>query len=219
MMAPVQIKICGITNGKDARACAELGASMIGFNFYPKSSRYVEPRMARRIIETIPARVLAVGIFVDASAEDIRTTADAAGVRCVQLHGRTLPDTCSELAREFRVIRAFSTNPQFQPEKVSLFGDCDVLIDAHHPNLRGGTGLTCDWPAARTTRSLARFLILSGGLTEQNVGQAIATVAPHAVDVCSGVESAPGVKNHKALEDFITAVRAATSSINSFASS
>src|SRR4029077_2757756 len=119
MMAPVQIKICGITNGKDARACAELGASMIGFNFYPKSSRYVEPRIARRIIETIPARVLAVGIFVDASAEDIRTTADAAGVRCVQLHGRTLPDTCSELAREFRVIRAFSTNPQFQPEKVS----------------------------------------------------------------------------------------------------
>jgi phosphoribosylanthranilate isomerase len=219
MMTPVQIKICGVTNGKDARACAELGASMIGFNFYPKSSRYIEPRIARRIIETIPARVLAVGIFVDASAEDIRTTADAAGVRCVQLHGPTLPDTCSELAREFRVIRAFAADPQFRPEDVSLYGDCDVLIDAHHPNLRGGTGLTCDWLAARTTRSFARFLILSGGLTEENVGQAIATVAPHAIDVCSGVESAPGVKNHKALEDFITAVRAASSSINPFASS
>jgi phosphoribosylanthranilate isomerase len=218
-MTPVQIKICGVTNGKDARACAELGASMIGFNFYPKSSRYIEPRIARRIIETIPARVLAVGIFVDASAEDVRTTADAAGVRCVQLHGPTLPDTCSELAREFRVIRAFAADPQFRPEDVSLYGDCDVLIDAHHPNLRGGTGLTCDWLAARTTRSFARFLILSGGLTEENVGQAIATVAPHAIDVCSGVESAPGVKNHKALEDFITAVRAASSSINPFASS
>ena len=218
-MTQPQIKICGVTNVKDARACAELGASMIGFNFYPKSSRYVEPRMARRIIETIPARVLAVGIFVDASAEEIRTAADAAGVRCVQLHGRTSPHACSELAREFRVIRAFSTDPQFQPEEVSLFSDCDVLLDAHHPNLRGGTGLTCDWRAARTTRSLARFLILSGGLTEQNVGQAIATVAPHAVDVCSGIESAPGVKNRKAVEDFITAVRAATSSINPFASS
>jgi phosphoribosylanthranilate isomerase len=219
MMTPVQIKICGVTNGKDARACAELGASMIGFNFYQKSSRYIESRIARRIIETIPTRVLAVGIFVDASAEDVRTTADAAGVRCVQLHGPTLPDTCSELAREFRVIRAFAADPQFRPEDVSLYGDCDVLIDAHHPNLRGGTGLTCDWLAARTTRSFARFLILSGGLTEENVGQAIATVAPHAIDVCSGVESAPGVKNHKALEDFITAVRAASSSINPFVSS
>ena len=219
MMTPVQIKVCGVTNIKDARACAELGASMIGFNFYQKSSRYIEPRIARRIIETIQPRVSAVGVFVDASAEDIRTTADAAGVRCVQLHGRTLPDTCSELAREFRVIRAFSMDPRFRPEEVSLFGDCDVLVDAHHPTLRGGTGLTCDWLAARTTRSFARFLILSGGLTKQNVGQAIATVTPHAVDVCSGIESAPGAKDHQALEDFITAVRAASSPINAFGSS
>ena len=218
-MTPVQIKICGVTNVKDARACAELGASMIGFNFYPKSPRYIEPKIARRIIEAIPSGVSPVGVFVDASAEEIRNTADAAGVRCVQLHGRTSPDTVSELARKFRVIRAFSTDPQFRPEEVSLFGDCDVLVDAHHPNLRGGTGFTCDWPAARTARSFARFLILSGGLTAENVGQAIATVAPHAVDVCSGVESAPGVKNHKAVEDFITAVRAASSSINAFASS
>ena len=219
MMTPVQIKVCGVTNGKDARACAELGASMIGFNFYPKSPRYIQPKVARRIIEAIPPGICAVGVFVDAGAEEIRNIADLAGVRCVQLHGRTLPDTCSELAREFRVIRAFSTDPLFRPEDVSLFGNCDVLVDAHHPNLRGGTGLTCDWLAARTTRSFARFLILSGGLTEENVGQAIATVTPHAVDVCSGVESAPGVKNHKALEDFITAVRAASSSINAFAAS
>jgi phosphoribosylanthranilate isomerase len=214
MMAPVQIKICGVTNIKDARACAELGVSMIGFNFYAASPRYIGPEAVRQIIEAIPARVLAVGVFVDAGAEEIRHTAGAAGVRCVQLHGRTSPHACSELAREFRVIRAFSTDPQFQPEEVSLFSDCDVLIDAHHPRLRGGTGLTCDWRAARTTRSLARFLILSGGLTEQNVGQAIATVAPHAVDVCSGVESTPGVKDHKAIEDFITAVRTANSLIN-----
>jgi phosphoribosylanthranilate isomerase len=213
-MTPVQIKICGVTNVKDAQACAELGASMIGFNFYPQSPRYIEPKVARRIIEAIPPGVCAVGVFVDASAEEIRNVADAAGVRCVQLHGRTSPDTCSELAREFRLIRAFSTNPQFQAEQVSLFGDCDVLVDAHYPNLRGGTGLTCDWRAAREVRTFARFLILSGGLTDQNVAQAIATVAPHAVDVCSGVESAPGVKNHQVLEDFSAAVRAANSLIN-----
>jgi phosphoribosylanthranilate isomerase len=216
MTTPVQIKICGVTNVRDARTSAELGASMIGFNFFSQSPRYIEPKVARRIIEAIPPGICAVGVFVDASAEEIRNTAAAAGVRCVQLHGRTSPDTCNELAREFRVIRAFSTDSQFRPEAVSLFGDCDVLVDAHHPNLRGGTGLTCDWLAARKTLSFTRFLILSGGLADQNVGQAIATVGPHAVDVCSGVESAPGLKDHQALEDFITAVRAAKSSINAF---
>ena len=219
MITPVQIKICGVTNVKDARACSKLGASMIGFNFYPQSSRYIEPKVARRIIEAIPTGICAVGVFVDAGTEEIRNIADVAGFRCVQLHGSTSPETCRALAREFRVIRAFSMDHRFRPEEVSLFGNCDVIVDAHHPNLRGGTGLTCDWLAARTTRSFARFFILSGGLTEKNVGQAIATVAPHAVDVCSGVESAPGVKDHQAVEDFITAVRAANSSINPFCSS
>jgi phosphoribosylanthranilate isomerase len=217
-MTPVQIKICGVTNIKDATACAELGANMIGFNFYRQSSRYIEPKVARRIIEAISPGVCAVGVFVDAGAEEIRNTAEATGVRCVQLHGRTLPGICRELAREFRVIRAFSTDPQFRPEEVSQFDDCDALIDAHHPKLRGGTGLTCDWRAARTARFFARFLILSGGLTEQNVGEAIAIVTPHAVDVCSGVESAPGAKNHRAVENFVTAVRTAKSSMNSFGS-
>ncbi len=86
-----------------------------------------------------------------------------------------------------------------------------MLVDAHHPNLRGGTGLTCDWLAARRARSFTRFLILSGGLTEQNVGEAIAAVEPHAVDICSGIENEPGVKDHLALENFVTAARTATS--------
>ena len=219
MITPVQIKICGVTNVKDARACSELGTSMIGFNFYPQSSRYIEPKLARRIIDAVSPRVLPVGVFVDASAEHVRTTADAAGVRCVQLYGEMSAEICSELAREFRVIWAFSTDPQFRPEEVALFGDCDVLVDAHHPTLRGGTGRTCDWLSARTTRSFARFLVLSGGLTAENVGQAITRVAPHAIDVCSGVESAPGVKDHQAVKDFITAARAANSSINPFCSS
>jgi phosphoribosylanthranilate isomerase len=210
-MTPVQIKICGITNVKDAEVCAQLGANMLGFNFYLGSPRYIEPKSARRIIEAIPPGVCPVGIFADASAEEIRNTADAIGVQSVQLHGQISPNTCRELASEFRVIRAFSTDFQFRPEEVTRFTDCDVLVDAHHPSLRGGTGLTCDWQAARTARAFTRFLILSGGLTEHNVGHAITTVAPHAVDVCSGVESAPGAKNHRALKDFVTAVRTANS--------
>jgi len=212
-MTPVQIKICGITNARDAKACVELGAQLIGLNFYAQSPRYIEANVARQIAETLPANIRAVGIFVDGNAEQIRRTANTAGVRCVQLHGNFSPETARELAREFHVIRAFSTRVRFRSEDVSLFPDCDVLIDAHHPDLRGGTGQTCDWSAARATLAFTRFLILSGGLNAQNVGRAIQAVMPHAVDVCSGVESAPGVKNHRAINDFITAVRAVERSL------
>jgi phosphoribosylanthranilate isomerase len=210
-MTPLRIKICGVTNVKDARACAELGADMIGFNFYPGSPRYIEPEIARQIVETIPRSAHAVGVFVDASAADIRSTAKRAGIESVQLHGDFSPEMCRELAREFRVIRAFRTEARFQPEDAGAFPDCDVLLDAYHAELRGGTGVTCDWSAARATLPFARFLILSGGLNAQNVAHAIAAVAPHAVDVCSGVESAPGVKDYHAMEKFVAAVRTAES--------
>jgi phosphoribosylanthranilate isomerase len=208
-MNSIQVKICGVTNVNDARACAELGADMIGFNFYRQSPRFIEPQAAREIVEQMPTGICTVGVFVDADAEEIRRTAELANVRCVQLHGDFGRGTCSDLAGEFRVIRAFSTDTRFEPKNAAEFSDCDVLVDAYHRNLRGGTGQTCDWCAARATLPFTRFLILSGGLNSQNVRDAIAAVAPHAVDVCSGIESAPGVKNYRALEEFITAVRVA----------
>ena len=208
-MTPVQIKICGVTNVRDAKACVDLGAQLVGLNFCLQSPRYIEPKLAREIVETLPDDVPAVGVFVDASADEIRKAANTAGLRCVQLHGNFTPEIARELAAEFRVIRAFSTHARFCPEDVSPFSDCDVLVDAHHPDLRGGTGRTCNWQAARATLAFARFLILSGGLNAQNVGRAIKAVTPHAVDVCSGVESAPGVKDHRAIKNFVTAVRGA----------
>jgi phosphoribosylanthranilate isomerase len=208
-MIPMQIKICGVTNIRDAKACTELGATMIGLNFYQQSPRYIEPNAARRIVEAIPRSTRAVGVFVDSAPDEVRSIANAVGIRCVQLHGDFSPETCRELAREFRVIRAFCTDARFQPKEVSLFSACDMLVDAYHPNLRGGTGLICDWPAARATLPFARFLILSGGLNAQNVDQAVATVTPHAVDVCSGVESAPGEKDFRAIKNFVAAVRMA----------
>jgi phosphoribosylanthranilate isomerase len=213
MKTPTQIKICGVTNANDARMCAKLGADMIGFNFYPQSPRYIEPQVARQIIEALPSHADAVGVFVNGNAYEIRNTANAAGVRCVQLHGDFSSEVGRELAREFRVIRVFSTHPRFRPEDVALFSDCDVLVDAHHPDLRGGTGQTCDWSAARATLRFSRFLILSGGLNAENVASAIKAVTPNAVDVCSGVESAAGVKNHDAIKDFIDAVRTAERSL------
>ena len=213
MQRKIQIKICGVTNANDARACVELGADMIGFNFYPASPRYIEPTIASRIVDTLPAGTSAVGVFVDSDPGDIRKIAKIAGVRCVQLHGRATPESCSELAREFRVIRALSTDKRFEPEQTAAFPHCDVLVDAYHPELRGGTGQTCDWSAAQAAMRYTRFLILSGGLNAQNVDQAIAAVTPHAVDVCSGIESAPGVKDHGLLKQFIGAVRAAELSV------
>src|SRR5262245_40126865 len=109
MATAIQTKICGLTNANDARACAELGADLLGFNFYPESPRYIEPANVRRIVDALPARICAVGVFVDASTAEIRKLAKTAGVRCVQLHGYTTPESCRELAREFRVIRALST--------------------------------------------------------------------------------------------------------------
>src|SRR5512132_3700977 len=210
MATAIQIKICGVTNANDARACVELGADMLGFNFHPTSPRYIEPAMVRRIVDALPARTCAVGVFVDAETAEIRELAKTAGVRCVQLHGHTTPESCNELAREFRVIRAFSTDTRFAPEHTAAFPHCDVLIDAYHLELRDGTGQDGYLAAARAAMRHTRFLILSGGLDAQNVGRAIATVTPHAVDVCSGIESAPGMKNHRALEQFISAVRAAS---------
>jgi phosphoribosylanthranilate isomerase len=212
-MTPIQIKICGVTNARDAKTCVELGAQMIGLNFYPQSPRYIEPKVARQIVEALPTHVDAVGVFVSGNADEIRRTANAAAVDCVQLHGDFSPELARELADEFRVIRVFSTHPQFRPEDVTLFPHCDVLVDAHHPELRGGTGQTCDWSAARATLRFSRFLILSGGLNPKNVAGAIKAVTPHAVDVCSGVESAPGVKDRGAINDFIAAVRAAEHSL------
>jgi len=212
-MTPIQIKICGVTNIRDAKACTELGASMIGLNFYQRSTRYIEPKVARQIVEAIPRSVQPVGVFVDGLVDEIRSIANAAGIRCVQVHGNFSPETCRELAREFRVIRAFCTDARFRPKETALFSECDILVDAHHPDLRGGTGLTCDWPAARATLPFARFLILSGGLNAQNVGSAVAAVAPHAVDICSSVESAPGAKDYRAIKNFVAAVRMAGRSV------
>ena len=213
-MSSIQIKICGVTNAADGRACAELRADMIGLNFYVESARYIKPEAARDIVQAMPPNVQCVGVFVDETTPEIRRAAKAAGVSSVQLHGNVSPESCQELARDFRVIRALCTNVRFQPANVSAFSDCDILLDAHHPTLHGGTGRLCDWSAARATLPFARFLILSGGLNAQNVRRAIATVAPHAVDVCSGIESAPGVKDHGAIRDFIAAVRAAERSLH-----
>src|SRR5438128_10174983 len=131
---------------------------MCGLNFYPQSSRYLEPQRAREIVEVLAGSLRAVGVFVDAPASEIRNIANAGGIECVQVHGDLSAKTCRELAREFRVIRAFSTDKQFQPEDAGSLPRCDVLQEAHHPELRGCPGLTSDWPTPRPPLPFARLL-------------------------------------------------------------
>lgn len=211
-MNPVQIKICGITNLEDVQVCLETEVDMIGLNFYPRSSRYIEPQQVRAIRLAIGRSAEAVGVFVHALSDEVRRLARHFDLASVQLHGDYSPEECAELAREFRVIRALPLTVEFRPEDAAAFRECDVLLDAAYEEIHGGGGQRCDWNKARATGEYARFSLLAGGLTPANVEEAIRAVDPDAVDVCSGVERAPGVKDHTLITQFVSAVRGAATS-------
>jgi phosphoribosylanthranilate isomerase len=197
------IKICGITRAEDAQAAVECGASAVGFVFWPDSPRYVEPQRARAIIATLPSSVAAVGVFVNQPASHVQDIVSLAQLTVVQLHGDETPEFAAEMMRP--VIKAVSVDGGAPgvadwPESVML------LVDARDPVRRGGTGLRVDWLAAATV-ARGRRLLLAGGLTPENVAEAIAHVRPFGIDVSSGVERSPGVKDHGRLKALFDAMR------------
>lgn len=201
------VKICGITNLEDARAAVRAGADALGFNFYHRSVRYITPRDARKIIEQLPSRVLTVGVFVNESEpEQVARLADTAGVEAVQLHGDESPAYCRELKNRFR-IKALRVDAGFTPESAARYETEAILLDAFDKKTRGGTGRTFDWELAGRTRKLVQKLFLAGGLSPENVAEAIRAVRPFAVDACSSLESAPGKKDASRVSSFIAAAR------------
>ena len=201
------IKICGITNLEDARAAVEAGADALGFNFYRGSRRYIEPREARRIIEALPPGILSVGVFVNEDGpETLARKAREAGVALVQLHGEETPDYCRRLGG-LRVVKALRVGSDFDPSSAREYEAEAILLDAFAPQERGGTGLCFDWSVARIVREHVPALYLAGGLTPETVAEAIRLVEPFAVDVCSGVEKAPGRKDARRLRAFMEAAR------------
>lgn len=204
----VKVKVCGITNTEDARAAIEAGADALGFNFYARSPRYIAPEEARLIVAELPASVLSVGVFVNEdSAASVARIAERSGVSAVQLHGDEPPEYCAALeGRE--VIKALRAGEDFAPEEAARYPAQSILLDAYNAHARGGTGETFDWTLARRTRELVAQLYLAGGLSPENVAGAIAFVEPYAVDVCSGVERAPGRKDAARVRAFVAAVRA-----------
>jgi phosphoribosylanthranilate isomerase len=203
----MKIKICGVTNSNDALACAAAGADMIGLNFYEQSPRYIRPDQVRTIARKLPLSTQAVGIFVDTPVEEIRRVARDVGLRMVQLHGSESPELCAELARDFEIIKALRVDGGFDVQRASVYPMCTILLDTYDERTVGGTGDVGDWELARATKKFASRLILAGGLSPENVAQAIATVNPDGVDVCSAVESAPGIKDLERVQQFVAAAR------------
>jgi phosphoribosylanthranilate isomerase len=204
----MHIKICGITNLEDARAAIDAGADWLGFNFYLRSARFIAPKDARRIIEQLPQTVRTVGVFVNEDEpETVARLADEAHVSAVQLHGDESQAYCRALLRERFVIKALRVGENFAPESALEYEADAILLDAYDAQARGGTGRTINWQVARRTRELVPKLFLAGGLSPENVAEAIAEVEPFAIDACSGIESAPGRKDAQRLRAFVAAAR------------
>lgn len=209
----IRIKICGLTNLEDAQVAVEAGADLLGFIFYEKSPRYVDPRVVADIVSAIKraaAVPLCVGVFVNAGPEQILETLAYCALDLAQLHGEEDPATLAALAgRSFKALRprtvveAEDAAIRFSP--YSPPAGPDILLDAWHPALRGGSGETGDWHLAAGLAGQYRVL-LAGGLTPGNVADAIRQVAPWGVDVASGVEAAPGRKDHDRVREFVRTV-------------
>lgn len=195
----VKTKICGITNLEDARAAVELGADALGFNFYRKSPRYIEPERARSLIAELPPLVAMVGIFVDERRpEQVVEIARATGMGIVQLHGSESPDYTRQIS-PLPVFKAFGMGPRFDLDRIAAYSVQAVLLDTGGEVLQGGTGKTFDWDLALEAKRLGR-VILAGGLKPKNVFEAICRVQPYGIDVCSGIEQEPGRKDYRKME-------------------
>ena len=194
------VKICGITRVEDARAAVAAGAGAIGFVFWPTSPRFIDPHRARTIAAMLPPFVTAVGVFVNQALDYVNGVASLVRLGAVQLHGDETPEFAAAVSRP--VIKALSVG---DADTRAWPADTTLLLDVHDPLARGGTGRTIDWTVAAHVAARRRIL-LAGGLTPENVADAIARVRPFGIDVSSGVERAPGTKDHQRLRALFEAV-------------
>jgi phosphoribosylanthranilate isomerase len=200
-----QIKICGITRIEDALCAAESGADAVGFIFHEASPRYIAPKRAQEIIAALPAELVTVGVFVNRDAEEVARIADMCGLDRIQLHGDESLEYCRRFPPE-RLIKAVSPRT---PEELPALAAYEVrafLVDARDAGRYGGTGKRADWKLAAMLAK-ERPLILAGGLDAENIEEALTAVAPSAVDINSGIEKAPGLKDHERMKRIIGLIR------------
>ena len=196
----VRVKICGITAVEDALLAVEAGADALGFVFHVKSPRNISPENAKSIIQALPPFVQTVGLFVNAPIETVNDVSDFCGLALVQLHGDESPEFCDRVKR--RVIKAFRIKDRSSLDQLGDYRVAGCLLDAWAPSAYGGTGHSFSWELAVAAKRYGT-IILAGGLTPENVRSAVEIVAPYAVDVSSGVESAPGRKDPDKVREFV----------------
>jgi phosphoribosylanthranilate isomerase len=199
-----RVKVCGITTVGDALRAADQGADALGFIFYPKSPRYIPPPEAAEIIGGLPPFVASVGVFVDCPSGEIDSIAAACSLTAVQLHGSETPEFCDRFP--MKVIKGFRVRDARLPPEIDRYRTDAILLDAFVEGSPGGTGKTFSWQIAREAKKFGR-VILAGGLNCENVRNAIETVQPYAVDVSSGIETAPGKKDPVRLAEFLKTVK------------
>ena len=196
----VRVKICGITAVEDALLAVEAGADALGFVFHVKSPRNISPENAKSIIQALPPFVQTVGLFVNAPIEMVNDVSDFCGLDLVQLHGDESREFCDRVNR--RVIKAFRIKDRSSLDPLGDYRVAGYLLDAWAPSAYGGTGHSFSWELAVAAKRYGT-IILAGGLTPENVRSAVEIVAPYAVDVSSGVESAPGRKDPDKVREFV----------------
>jgi phosphoribosylanthranilate isomerase len=206
----VKVKICGITNAPDALAAVEAGADMLGFMFYEKSPRQVSTRTAAEIIRSLPQFAIKVGVFVNAPAELVLRAIGDCGLNLLQFHGEEPPEYCTQFG--LMNVKAFRIRDAESLKALTDYPTDAWMLDAFVAGKAGGTGEKFNWDLAIEAKKLGRPIFLAGGLTPENVAEAVAKVQPYAVDVSSGVESAPGKKDAAKIKAFIDAARSAADS-------
>lgn len=200
------VKICGITRLEDAECAVKCGAGALGFVFWPGSPRCVDPERARAIVSAIPTAVMTVGVFVNQTSAEVNLVAETVGLRAIQLHGEESAAYALGMTRP--IIKAIALADSTDAAIDAWPAGTLILLDAHDPSRRGGTGRTVDWERAAAV-SRRRPIVLAGGLRPENVAEAVATVRPFGIDVSSGVETTPGVKDHDLLRALFSAVEGA----------
>jgi phosphoribosylanthranilate isomerase len=198
----VKVKICGITRLPDALAAADSGADALGFVFYKGSPRCIAVQGAKAIIQALPPWISRVGVFVNETGEVIRQIAEACQLTCIQLHGLESPAFCQQFS--LPVVKAFRVQNESILEQASQFETSAWLLDSYVPGQLGGTGAVFNWQWARQAKEKGRPVILAGGLTPENIANAVRSVEPYGVDVSSGVKSSPGIKDIPRMRDFIS---------------
>ena len=210
----IRVKVCGITNLADAQAAVEAGSDALGFNFWSGSSRYIDPNEAAKIIAKLPTEVTPVGVFLNEETVRIQELVARTAVRVAQLHGEETPAAVHRLVGGgLAVLKAIRVGSGFLPEQLAPYTDATAfLLDTEVHGEHGGTGKSFDWKLANRANQYGP-IVLAGGLSPENVEEAVRQAQPSGVDVCSGVERHPGVKDHARLREFVERAKAALDNV------